>query len=175
MLLNSDPVGRLSGIAQALYGVGGAWGGAALNAEYRRWPVTLGGDLFWTRQNPAVQEGDLLNVVSGRDYFQTDYAGATVFAEHNRDLLNRRWTARAGASNGTLNGEVLDAARHLAFAEWAGSTTWSRGRRSLAAGLDLRGGRHGRAGLGARRCLGLAWRAARRTEPTRHRHLRPDG
>lgn len=143
ILFGSDPVGRLGWVAQALYGDDGAWGGGALNADYRRWPVTLAGDLFWARQDAAEQQGDLLPVLTGDDGFNTTYTGATLFAEYGRDLLNRRWTARAGASTGALSGAMAEAPRHLGFAEWNGAATWSRGRRAVSTGLGL----HGAAGV----------------------------
>lgn len=137
--LNADPVGRLSWMAQATYGRDGAWVGGALNADYRRWPVTIAADLFRAYQDPARQGGGLPAAEPHGDQFEAAYTGATSFAEYRRGLLNRHWAARAGASTGTLQSAILDAPRHLAFAEWDGAATWRRGRRAVSASAGLHG------------------------------------
>jgi hypothetical protein len=135
LLVNTDPVGRLTWMAQGLVGERARERGAALSAVWRGWRPAVGGEAFWMRHQPS-EIGDAALSASLLD-LDADYRGATLFAEHAWTGSVARQRVKAGASLGALEldfgGE--DGARRLLFAEYAGSATRTRGRQSVGASL----------------------------------------
>ncbi|HSU17783.1 hypothetical protein [Longimicrobium sp.] len=137
VLLNADPVGRLSALLRAAGGDAGMPRGAALNLVYRRWIPSVGLDLFGMRHRPSQLRRSL---VSAADSLDADYAGATLFAEQpwGGSALRRR--LRGGVSAGALDlrgGGT--SARTLAFAEAQGGLTQSRGAQALSLSAAMNG------------------------------------
>ncbi|HEX8245221.1 MAG TPA: hypothetical protein VF541_17040, partial [Longimicrobium sp.] len=148
VLLNADPVGRLTAMLKAVGGRAGTPRGAALNVVYRRWLPSVGLDLFALRHRPS-RLGDPL-VVPG-DSLDADYGGGTLLIEQPWAGSALRHRLRGGLSAGALDlvGDDGTTARTLAFAEAQGGLTRSRGGQSLS----LAAGLHGSAG----RTGGQAW------------------
>ena len=143
VLLNADPVGRLTAMLKAVGGDAGSPRGAALNAVYRRWLPSVGVDLFALRHRPSRLRDPL---VAPGDSLDADYAGGTLFVEQPWAGSALRHRLRAGVSAGALDVEDGgSAARTLAFAEAQAASTRSRGGQSLqlAAAVNGSAGRTG--------------------------------
>jgi hypothetical protein len=137
VLLNADPVGRLSAMLRLVGGRAGMPQGAAANLVYRRWLPSVGMDLFALRQRPSDLRRPLLDRTDSLD---ADYAGGTLWIEQPwaGSVLRRR--LRGGVSAGVLDPRDGNAsARTLAFAEALGGFTRSRGAQSLALSAALNG------------------------------------
>jgi hypothetical protein len=137
VLLNADPVGRLSALLRVAGGDRGMPEGAALNLVYRRWLPSVGVDLFAMRHRPSDLRRPL---VSPGDSLDADYAGATLSIEQpwGGSALRRR--LRGGVSVGALGlRDAASSARTLAFAEAQGGLTRARGTRSLTLSAALNG------------------------------------
>ena len=130
VLLNGDPIGRLTWMARGVYGRAGMPRGAALNLVYRRWLPAVGLDLFWMEHDPSELRRNLL---LHADSLDASYTGVVLYAEQPWAGSVLRHRLRAGASAGSI--EVADrpaAGRYLTFAEAAGAVTLSRAAQSLA-------------------------------------------
>ena len=130
VLLNGDPVGRLTWMLRGSAGRGGMPQGAALNLVYRRWLPSAGLDVFAMRHEPSELRRPLL---SPSDSLDARYGGAVLYLEQPWAGSALRHRLRAGASAGALELAGADAsARTLAFAEAAAGLTRSRGTQSLS-------------------------------------------
>lgn len=145
----TDPVGRLTWLAQGSLGQDGAWTGGSLNLAWRRFRPALHADLFWARQQPSEQR----LVVEGLEEFDAEYLGGTAIGEVARDFGVTQHRYRLGASLGRLQGTALDSeVRRLAFAEYRGMTRQISENRYFSQSLDLH------AAMGA--TAGEDWRRA---------------
>lgn len=147
VVLNGDPVGRLTWMARAIAGDAAVPHGVSANFLYRRWLTPLGLDLFYLRHQPSRAAGAVL--VPG-DSLDAEYGGGTAYVEQPWSGSAIRSRLRGGVSAGTLrlSGEPAGA-RSLAFAEAAGQATESRGMTTLFTALTLN--------AAAGRTLGEPW------------------
>ena len=135
VLLNGDPVGRLTWLLRGSAGRSGMPQGAALNAVYRRWLPSVGVDLFAMRHEPSAR--DLLSV---DDSLDARYGGGAIYVEQPWRGSVLRHRLRAGASTGAI--EIADgdaSARTLGFVEAAGGVTLSRAAQSIALSINANG------------------------------------
>ncbi|HEU4564031.1 MAG TPA: hypothetical protein VFS05_05270 [Gemmatimonadaceae bacterium] len=158
ILGSTDPVGRLTWLAQGAYGGRGTWRGAGLGAAWRGWRPTITGDLFYAEQRPSRQDESPLP----GGVLDADYAGALLAVGLDHDWGSRRLGYRAGASLGRLGGPAFDGVeRGLAFAELAGGIAARRERDVLALSLALHGAVGSTGGDGWWRGIGTATARAR--------------
>ncbi|HEU4560236.1 MAG TPA: hypothetical protein VFS20_20470, partial [Longimicrobium sp.] len=135
VLLNGDPVGRLTWMLRGGTGEDGMPKGAALNLVYRRWLPSVGLDVFGMRHQPSE-----LALVAPADSLDARYGGAALYIEQPWAGSALRHRLRAGASAGALEIAEGDAAgRTLAFAEAAAGLARSRGAQSLSLSATLHG------------------------------------
>lgn len=137
VLLNGDPVGRLTAMLRGSAGGDGMPEGAALNLVYRRWLPSVGLDLFAMRHDPSELRQPL---VTAADSLDARYGGAALYVEAPWAGSALRHRLRAGASAGAL--EIADgeaAGRTLAFAEAAAALARSRGSQSLRLDATVHG------------------------------------
>ncbi len=137
VLLNGDPVGRLTWMLRGSAGRGGMPQGAALNVVYRRWLPSVGLNVFGLRHDPSRLRRPL---VAPGDSLDARYGGAALYVEQPWAGSALRHRLRAGASAGALEIAGGDAAaRTLAFAEGAAGLTRSRGAQSLSLSATVNG------------------------------------
>ncbi|HVG44957.1 MAG TPA: hypothetical protein VM890_09510, partial [Longimicrobium sp.] len=137
VVMNGDPVGRLTAMLRLVAGEPEMPRGAALGLVYRGWLPAVGLDAFHLEHRPS-HGGESL--VTPADSLDTRYTGAALYVEQPWAGSAFRHRLRAGASAGALKlGDAEAAGRSLAFAEAAGATTKSRGTTSIAATLRLNG------------------------------------
>jgi len=130
VLLNGDPIGRLTWMLRGSTGRVGTPRGGALNLVYRRWLPSVGVDVFGMRHEPSELRRPLL---SPDDSLDARYGGAAVYVEQPWRGSALRHRLRAGASAGALEIAGGDAAaRTLAFAEAAAGLSRSRGTQSVS-------------------------------------------
>ncbi len=137
-VIRTDPVGRLTVVAEGLLDVGdrSVWKGYSLSATWRGFRPALTGELFTTRHHPSGQRAGTLASPS----FDANYAGGAIYAAFDRNVGSSRAAARLGASLGSLEGAVLgDRSRRLALMEVATGATRTRGVAYLSAALGARG------------------------------------
>lgn len=137
VLLNGDPVGRMTWLLRASGGVNGMPQGAALNLVYRRWIPSVGIDLFGMRHEPSERSHALL--LPG-DSLDARYGGGAIYVEQPWAGSAFRYRLRGGVSAGALrieDGET--SSRTLAFAEAAGATTLARAGRTLGLSVTANG------------------------------------
>ena len=144
VVVNTDPVGRLTVLGRGVLGDKGVPWGGSVSAAWRGWRPAVTGEGWWMRHDPA-RSGS--GIDGGLD---ADYHGGALALSHGwaGSVLGQR--VRAGASYGRLElDEGGEGDRRLAFAEYAASAARTRGRQSLSASLWL----HGAAG----RTTGGSW------------------
>ncbi|HET7233515.1 MAG TPA: hypothetical protein VFJ16_26120 [Longimicrobium sp.] len=136
VLLNGDPIGRLTWMLHGMAGGRGMPRGAALNLVYRRWLPAVGVDLFGVEHEPSRLE----RLVEPADSLDARYGGGLVYIEQPWAGSALRHRLRAGASAGAIELQDGDAAaRTLAFAEGAAGLTRSRGTQWLTLGATVNG------------------------------------
>jgi hypothetical protein len=137
VMMNGDPVGRLTAMLRLVAGDRALPRGGALGLVYRGWLPSVALDGFRMEHRPSADGGAL--VLPG-DSLDARYTGAALVVEQPWAGSSLRHRLRAGASAGALRLAGGDAAaRTLGFAEAAGSMTKSRGSRSITAALHLNG------------------------------------
>jgi hypothetical protein len=131
VLYSTDPVGRLSWMAQGAHSADAVdWSGGSLRAQWRGTRPSLGADLFATRHRPSLRGG----TVHAPPELDAAYDGALAVAAIDRDWASWRHQLRLGASYGQL--DVPDAERRqLGFAEYR--IFWSGGQPTRRAALWL--------------------------------------
>ena len=153
MAASSDPVGRLSWLAEAGFGDRSAWRGGNLAAAYRRWPVHIEGSAGAARSRPSFQRRAVATATAA-GALDAGLVSATLAASISRSYGLDGYSLRAGVSHGRLThlptGEGH--ARSLAFI--TASARIAKARDTRIAFLDAAA--HGAAG----RTAGDDWNRA---------------
>jgi hypothetical protein len=137
VVLNGDPVGRLTAMLRVVAGSPEMPRGASAGIVYRRWLPAVGLDAFRLEHRPSADDGAL---VLAADSLDARYTGAALYVEQPWAGSAARHRLRAGASLGSLRlADAPASARSLAFVEAAGSIAKGRGTRALNASLRLNG------------------------------------
>jgi len=137
VMMNGDPVGRLTAMLRVIAGNPQMPRGAAVGLVYRRWLPAVGLDVFHLEHQPSHGGGAL---VLPADSLDGRYSGAALYLEQPWSGSAVRHSLRAGASAGALKLEDAETVgRSLAFAEAAASLSKRRGTSSIAATLRLNG------------------------------------
>ncbi|MGH7718446.1 MAG: TolB family protein [Gemmatimonadaceae bacterium] len=135
-LVGSDPVGRLTWMAQGVYGEKGTWRGAAVGAAYRRLPVGISGELFLAEHHPSRQKA----FDFGSTALDVHYSGGAALAERGREHGRGRYRLLLGASTGTLDGPASPSdGRHLAVVEYDTRLLYTLGVWSVTPAIALNG------------------------------------
>lgn len=146
LLLSSvDPVGRLTWMAQAMYGERGTWRGGSAAAVWRGSRPALGAETFFASDRPSRQRGGLLPGAPP----DADYLGAAVTAELEDDRLTNASLLRLGASAGRITAPAMASQRRLlAYAHYALTLAQTPREWTISERLDLHGagGRTGPSG-----------------------------
>jgi Tol biopolymer transport system component len=154
LLLNGDPVGRLTWMLRGRDGRAGMPRGAALSLVYRRWIPSVGLDLFAMEQRASELRHPLLDPADSLD---ARYGGAALYVESPWAGTPLRRRLRGGLSSAALEVEDGDTgSRTLAFAEATGAWTVSRGTTSLAMTATANGSAGRTLGAGWTRGIGTA-------------------
>jgi hypothetical protein len=149
VLLNTDPVGRLTLMARGALADGASPEGVSLAAVWRGWRPAVAAEGFWMRHRPS--RGEVAGLEDAR--LDADYGGGVLFAERTWAASTLRQRLRLGGSAGRLETEREgEGGRDLGFAEYTLWGAGTRGRQSLSA---LAG-----AHLSAGRTIGEDWRRA---------------
>ncbi|HEY9450434.1 MAG TPA: hypothetical protein VIQ60_11855, partial [Gemmatimonadaceae bacterium] len=147
VVAGTDPIGRLTWVAQGIYGDRGTWRGGALGGAWRGALPLIGASIFYAEDHPSRQHGGFAAPTA----LDVDYLGAAVRSELRRDYLTNVHVLQLGASLGRLDGpERQRGTRSLGFAEYHGAVSFTPGEWSLVPRLAL----HGSLG----RTDGVAWR-----------------
>ena len=98
-LAETDPVGRLTWLAQGQWGSRGSWRGASAGAVFRGSRPLFGLEAFVVENQPSRQHDDfaLSPVLDAR------YRGVSGWSALDRDLRSWRYGARSDASYGTVD------------------------------------------------------------------------
>lgn len=132
----TDPVGRLTWVAQGIYGDRGSWRGGSLGAAWRGTRPLIGASLFYAEDHASRQHGGFAAPAA----LDLDYLGALARVELRRDNLTNVHLLRGGASIGRLGSAGADrVARSLAFAEYRGAMLFTPGEWTIAPRLALLG------------------------------------
>jgi len=132
-LVSSDPVGRLTWMAEAAFGDSDAWRGGSLRATWRGWRPAVGGEVFGLRGREDLDpEGLAMPLPDG-------YRGAALFVERTHQGGTLRTRARAGASMGQAATSGEWAGRGFGWAEYGVSGSAGGRGRSLGGALTLLG------------------------------------
>ncbi|MDQ6886667.1 MAG: hypothetical protein M3068_05170 [Gemmatimonadota bacterium] len=137
-LIRTDPVGRLTVVAQGMLdgGVPSVWKGYSLSAAWRGFRPALTGELFTTRHHPSLQRAGTL----ASPAFDVNYAGGALYLALDRNVRSSRAAGRLGASIGSLDGAVVgERSRRLALLELATGVARTRGAAYVSASLGGRG------------------------------------
>jgi len=122
MLSNTDPVGRLSVVAQGGTGQRGAWRGGSLALALRRSRLQLETSAWYTEHAPSEQ---VAGTFASLD-IDARMTGLGLVARYSREGGAWGYAARSGASLGQVDGNQLDGAgRVMAFADLRGRLTWT--------------------------------------------------
>jgi hypothetical protein len=152
VVMNGDPIGRMTAMLRVVAGERAMPRGAALGLVYRRWLPAVDLDAFHLEHRPSRGGGAL---VLPADSLDARYTGAALSIEQPWAGSAIRHRLRAGASAGSLKlGDDDAAGRALAFAEAQGSLAKNRGTTSIAAALRLNGSIGRTAGPGWTRGVG---------------------
>lgn len=148
MLSQVDPVGKLTWLAQGIYGDRGTWRGASLAAAWRGARPLVGAEAFYTENRPSQQHGDF----AGPATLDANYGGGAVWLQLDRTLVTNAERFKVGGSIGRLGGAAFDGdQRALAFAELRGATAQTVGAFTFTQAAGLQGGVGKTAGDGWRR------------------------
>lgn len=152
MVMDGDPIGRLTAMLRVVAGQPEMPRGASLGVVYRRFLPAIALDAFRLEHRPSADGAAL---VVAADSLDARYTGGAISLEQPWRGSGIRHRLRAGASAGSLAlGDADAVGRTLAFAEAAASLTRNRGTRSLAVSLRLNGTVGRTAGETWRRGLG---------------------
>ncbi|HEU4642741.1 MAG TPA: hypothetical protein VFS44_09815 [Gemmatimonadaceae bacterium] len=153
MLSGLDPVGRLTWLAQGMYGDRGTWRGGSLGAAWRGSRPIVAAEGFYTEDHPSEQHGGLAAPPS----LDVDYAGGALRLELPLDLLTNAHRLWIGGSAGRLDGPARDrATRAIAFAGWRGAFEQTARTWRLVETLGLSGAAGRTAGAGWSRGMATA-------------------
>ncbi|MBX6332981.1 MAG: hypothetical protein IRY91_14130, partial [Gemmatimonadaceae bacterium] len=146
MLAGTDPVGRLTWVAQGFFGDRGTWRGGALGAAWRGTRPAIGGALFYAEDLPSQQHGG----VAAPRALDAYYAAAELHVQLDDDRLTNAHVLRAGGSVGRLSGAAYGRdTRALGFIEYRGAIEQSPGEWTVVERVGV----HGSAG----RTAGTDW------------------
>ena len=135
-LTGTDPVGRLTWVAQGRYGDRGTWRGASLGAAWRGTRPLIGASLFYTEDHASRQHGGF----AAPEALDLDYLGALARVELHRDNLTNVHLFRLGASAGRLSSAgAARVDRSLGFAEYRGGILFTPGEWRIAPSFGLLG------------------------------------
>ena len=134
MVASMDPIGRLTAMLRATYGLEAHPWGASLGGTWRGWRPSVGGEGFWLRHRPS--EGDF----PALEVLDADLLGGALWAEHAWAGGVGSRSLRVGGSAGRLGfreGEGRE--RVMGFAEYGFSGARTRGGASASTGLRFSG------------------------------------
>ena len=115
---STDPVGRLTWLAQGTYGDEGTWRGVSASAALRRFHPFVSGELFSARDFPSLQRAGTFASPS----LDARYDGGALYARLDRIFVGSSHRFRLGASLMTVDGPVIGRGpRRLLFAEYGGA------------------------------------------------------
>ena len=130
----TDPVGRLTWVAQGRYGDRGTWRGGSLGVAWRGGRPLIGASLFYAEDHASRQHGGF----AAPSTLDLDYAGALMLGELRRDNLTNVHRFRLGASAGRLGSAGEERVnRSLGFAEYRGAVLFTPGEWSIAPRIAL--------------------------------------
>jgi len=136
MLAGTDPVGKLTWVAQGAYGDRGTWRGGALGATWRGTLPALGATVFYTEDRPSEQHGG----IAAPSALDADYLGAVARLQLDRNYLTNAHRVSLGASLGRIGAPlVTHEQRALGYAEYAGAVQQTPGEWILQERIALHG------------------------------------
>jgi len=142
-LAGTDPVGRLSWVAEGRYGDRGTWRGASLGAVWRGARPFVGASFFYAEDHPSRQHGGFAAPAA----LDIDYWGGVARAELRRDNLTNVHRISAGASAGRMaNAGSAWENRAMGFVEYRGAALFTRREWRLAPSVGILGEAGGTAG-----------------------------
>jgi hypothetical protein len=117
-IAGTDPVGRLTWVAEGRYGDRGTWRGGSLGAAWRGMRPLVGASVFYSEDHASRQHGGFTAPAA----LDIDYWGGLARLELDRDNLTNVHRFRLGASAGRLSGAASDwVSRSVGFAEYRGA------------------------------------------------------
>lgn len=135
-IAGTDPVGRLTWVAEGRYGDRGTWRGGSLGAAWRGTRPLIGASLFYSEDHASRQHGGL----AAPEALDVDYWGGLARLELRRDNLTNVHRFRLGVSAGRMTSGGSDwASRSLGFAGYRGVIVFTPGEWSIAPTLRLLG------------------------------------
>jgi hypothetical protein len=135
-IAGTDPVGRLTWVAEGRYGDRGTWRGGSLGAAWRGMAPLLGASMFYSEDHASRQHGGFAAPAA----LDIDYWGGLARLELERDNLTNVHRFRLGASAGRLSSAASDwGSRSMGFAEYQGAILFSPGEWSIAPRIGLLG------------------------------------
>jgi Tol biopolymer transport system component len=135
-IAGTDPVGRLTWVAQGRYGDRGTWRGGSLGAAWRGARPLIGASMFYAEDHPSRQHGGFAAPAA----LDIDYWGGIARVELERDNLTNVHRLRLGASSGRMRGASADwVSRSLGFAEYRGAVIYSPGEWRVAPSIGVLG------------------------------------
>ena len=135
-IAGTDPVGRLTWVAQGRYGDRGTWRGGSFGAAWRGMRPLVGASIFYSEDHASRQHGGFAAPAA----LDIDYWGGVVRLELERDNLTNVHRFRLGASAGRLSSATSDwKSRSVGFAEYRGGVLFSPGEWRIAPNLGLLG------------------------------------
>ena len=122
MLANTDPVGRLSIVAQGGYGQRGAWRGGSLATALRMRPIQLEASGWYTEHAPSQQPAGTFASLD----IDSRFTAVGLATRFDRNGGAWGYSLGAGGSVGQVNGNQLHGAgRVMGFADLRGRLTWT--------------------------------------------------
>ncbi len=135
-IAGTDPVGRLTWVAEGRYGDRGTWRGGSLGAAWRGTRPLIGASLFYSEDHASRQHGGF----AAPEALDMDYWGGLARVELRRDNLTNVHRLRLGASTGRMTSAGSDwTARSLGFAGYSGAILFTPGEWSVAPTLGILG------------------------------------
>lgn len=135
-IAGTDPVGRLTWVAEGRYGDRGTWRGGSLGAAWRGTRPLIGASLFYSEDHASRQHGGL----AAPQALDIDYWGGLARVELLRDNLTNVHRLRLGASAGRMTSGGSDwVSRSLGFAGYSGAILFTPGEWRIAPTLGLLG------------------------------------
>jgi hypothetical protein len=132
----TDPVGRLTWLAQGQWGSQGSWRGASAGAVFRGTRPLFGVSAFTTENQPSRQHDDFALPVT----LDVRYRGVSAWSAFDQDLGAWRYGARVSASYGTVDPLRAQAAtRALAQFALSGGALQSPGDWRVSESLGVAG------------------------------------
>jgi hypothetical protein len=135
-IAGTDPVGRLTWVAEGRFGDRGTWRGGSLGAAWRGARPLVGASVFYAEDHASRQHGGFAAPTA----LDIDYWGGLARLELQRDNLTNVHRLRLGASAGRLSSAASDwVSRSLGFAEYSGAILFTPGEWSIAPRLGILG------------------------------------